>query len=144
MKKKAATIIHQSNTSYILFNNKIKIYFEQNKFLTFISSLSKALELGSKITPTPSSTTEITIMITDVNDELPKFKNEKYECEIAENSPPNTPLTFLKNAVSEVFDHDLVSTFFSTSFITSCTKSFLREKMELSTFFSKVLKIYSK
>lgn len=46
-------------------------------------------------------------MVTDVNDEIPKFRSNKYDCEIAENAPINTPLTFLGNAIPEVFDYDL-------------------------------------
>lgn len=48
-------------------------------------------------------------MITDVNDESPRFKSKAYICEIAENAAINTPLTFLGNVIPEVFDHDLVN-----------------------------------
>lgn len=58
--------------------------------------------------PAPSALTEITIIITDINDEEPKFRSDEYECEITENAPINTPLTFLGNSVPEAWDHDLV------------------------------------
>lgn len=64
--------------------------------------------MGSKISPRPSAVTEITVIVTDVNDESPRFRNKEYVCEIAENAPSNTPLTFLGNAVPEVYDHDQV------------------------------------
>lgn len=46
--------------------------------------------------------------MTDVNDETPKFFSDYYECEIAENAPINTPLTFLGNSLAEVYDNDQV------------------------------------
>jgi hypothetical protein len=46
--------------------------------------------------------------LTDVNDQTPTFRSEKYEIEIAENSQQNTPATFLGNSRNEVFDYDLV------------------------------------
>ncbi|KRT78306.1 Cadherin, partial [Oryctes borbonicus] len=65
-----------------------------------------ATEIGSSIFPAPSSQTEVTIMITDVNDETPTFRSKNYECEIAENAAVNTPVTFLARSIPEVFDHD--------------------------------------
>ena len=59
--------------------------------------------------PTPSVSTEVTIILMDVNDETPTFRSTKYVAEINENAPQNTPVTFLGDAVPEVFDHDLVS-----------------------------------
>ncbi|CAH0553788.1 unnamed protein product, partial [Brassicogethes aeneus] len=70
-----------------------------------------ATELQSSITPHPSTTTEVTVMIMDENDESPRFKSTRYECEISENSPVNTPVTFLGNAIPEVFDFDQVRFF---------------------------------
>ncbi|KAJ8962164.1 hypothetical protein NQ318_018121 [Aromia moschata] len=72
---------------------------------TYILQITAA-EMGSKVIPTPTATTEVTIMVTDVNDEVPRFKNERYECEVAENAPINTPLTFLGNSLPEVYDFD--------------------------------------
>lgn len=59
--------------------------------------------------PPPTATSEVTVIITDVNDETPKFRSGHYECEIAENAPVNTPLTFLGSAMPEVYDHDQVN-----------------------------------
>lgn len=56
--------------------------------------------------PAPSVKTELTILINDVNDEFPTFKSHKYECEINENAPPNTPVTFLSFGLNYVFDYD--------------------------------------
>lgn len=44
----------------------------------------------------------------DVNDETPTFRSSAYFAEVNENAPVNTPVTFLRNAVPEVFDHDQV------------------------------------
>ncbi|XP_066157175.1 cadherin-23 isoform X2 [Euwallacea fornicatus] len=65
-----------------------------------------ATEVGSHQKPPPYATTEVTVMITDVNDETPTFKSNMYECEIAENAPKNTPLTFIGNSIPEIFDYD--------------------------------------
>ncbi|KAJ8911026.1 hypothetical protein NQ315_016595 [Exocentrus adspersus] len=65
-----------------------------------------ATEVGGKLTPAPIAITEVTVMITDINDESPKFANNYYECQIAENAPINTPLTFLGSYMPEVYDHD--------------------------------------
>lgn len=60
--------------------------------------------------PAPTATTEVTVIVTDVNDETPKFFSDYYECEIVENAPINTPLTFLGNSLPEVYDNDQVYT----------------------------------
>ncbi|GLV38052.1 Cadherin 88C [Carabus blaptoides fortunei] len=65
-----------------------------------------ATEVAGRVKPAPNAVTEITVMVTDVNDETPAFKSAKYECEIAENAQTNTPLTFLNDAVPEVYDYD--------------------------------------
>nr|XP_033326560.1 cadherin-23 isoform X1 [Megalopta genalis]XP_033326561.1 cadherin-23 isoform X1 [Megalopta genalis]XP_033326562.1 cadherin-23 isoform X1 [Megalopta genalis] len=61
----------------------------------------------SKIVPAPSVSTEVTIILTDVNDETPKFRNPRYRAEINENAPYNTPVNFIGDAIPEVYDHDL-------------------------------------
>ncbi|XP_011144581.1 cadherin-23 [Harpegnathos saltator] len=61
----------------------------------------------SKIVPAPSVITEVTIILTDVNDETPKFRSMLYRAEINENAPQNTPVSFIGDAVPEIFDHDL-------------------------------------
>lgn len=56
--------------------------------------------------PTPTSKTEITVILTDVNDETPTFASLFYEAEINENSQENSPVTFLQNFRNKVTDHD--------------------------------------
>lgn len=56
----------------------------------------------------PSATTEVTVIVTDVNDETPKFRSDRYVGEVLENAQQNTPITFLQDAVPEVFDYDQV------------------------------------
>ncbi|XP_053979716.1 cadherin-23 [Hylaeus volcanicus] len=63
----------------------------------------------SKIVPAPSVSTEVTIILTDVNDETPKFRSTRYRAEINENAPQNTPVNFIGDAIPEVYDHDLGS-----------------------------------
>ncbi|XP_053680882.1 cadherin-23 [Anopheles nili] len=60
----------------------------------------------SKQQPAPSATMEITVIVTDVNDEVPRFRNIAYECEISENAQENTLATFVDGSVNEVFDYD--------------------------------------
>jgi len=65
--------------------------------------------------------TEVTVIITDVNDEIPTFRSDSYLAEVNENAQANTPITFLNNAVPEVFDHDQVGNGFTQHCnITSC------------------------
>ncbi|XP_055377759.1 cadherin-23 isoform X2 [Condylostylus longicornis] len=61
----------------------------------------------TKQSPPPYVRTEITIIITDINDEKPTFKESTYSCEINENAQLNSPVHFLNNAKNEVFDHDV-------------------------------------
>ena len=57
--------------------------------------------------PPPSVTTEVTIILTDVNDEKPTFKSNFYLAEISENAQVDTPLKFVDtNSVPQVFDYD--------------------------------------
>lgn len=53
--------------------------------------------------------TEVTVLISDVNDQIPTFAQSVYRCEINENSQLNTPLSFMDAAVDNhyVFDRDL-------------------------------------
>lgn len=62
----------------------------------------------------PSVTTEVTILILDVNDQAPAFRNVgPYMAEIDENSPANMPVTFIgSDTLAEVYDYDQVSPFF--------------------------------
>lgn len=56
--------------------------------------------------PAPSISTEITIILTDVNDETPTFHSSSYEAEIRENAQENTPVTFLGDNKNWVYDFD--------------------------------------
>lgn len=60
----------------------------------------------SKLTPPPSVKTEVTIILTDINDEQPTFKDTAYECLVYENAQENTPLTFVGDVDNDVFDLD--------------------------------------
>lgn len=60
------------------------------------------------VQPPPTTRTEVTAILMDVNDESPTFRSPAYFAEVNENAPINTPVTFLRNAVPEVFDHDQV------------------------------------
>ncbi|XP_014258581.1 cadherin-23-like isoform X2 [Cimex lectularius] len=66
----------------------------------------QAREESRAIFPPPTAKTEVTIIVTDINDELPKFRSEKYVCSVNENAQVNTPLTFLPPAVPQVYDYD--------------------------------------
>lgn len=60
----------------------------------------------SKLNPPPSVRTEVTIILNDVNDETPTFRDDHYNCEIHENAQENTPLTFIGDTHNTVFDLD--------------------------------------
>lgn len=80
---------------------------EENSDGTFILEIT--VKEVSKINPPPSVSTEVTVILTDVNDETPTFRSSLYRAEINENALQNTPVNFIDDAVPEVFDHDLVS-----------------------------------
>ncbi|CAG4973752.1 unnamed protein product [Parnassius apollo] len=65
-----------------------------------------ATEESQQVSPLPSATTEVTVIVTDVNDEIPTFRNERYVGEVLENAQQNTPIAFLQDAIPEVFDYD--------------------------------------
>ena len=79
---------------------------EENAEGTFILEIT--VREVSNIVPAPSVSTEVTIILTDVNDETPKFRSARYRAEINENAPHNTPVNFIGDAIPEVYDHDLV------------------------------------
>ncbi|XP_067000515.2 cadherin-23 [Anabrus simplex] len=65
-----------------------------------------ATEDSKAVFPSPTTRTEVTIIVTDVNDEIPTFRSKAYVTEINENAQANTPLTFLHGAIPQVFDYD--------------------------------------
>lgn len=65
--------------------------------------------MGSKVTPIPKTETEVTVLLTDINDEAPTFRSDSYVGEINENAQLNVPITFLGNNMPEVYDYDQVS-----------------------------------
>lgn len=71
-------------------------------------SILQAKEESHLSLPDPSVQTEVTIIITDVNDETPTFRSARYVGEINENAQSNTPVTFIGTAVPQVFDYDQV------------------------------------
>ncbi|XP_057365539.1 cadherin-23-like isoform X1 [Daphnia carinata] len=56
----------------------------------------------------PSVTTEVTILVLDVNDQAPAFRTSgPYVAEVDENAPANVPVTFLgSESLPEVYDYD--------------------------------------
>ncbi|OAD57365.1 Cadherin-23 [Eufriesea mexicana] len=78
---------------------------EENSEGTFVLEIT--VKEVSNIVPAPSVSTEVTIILTDVNDEIPKFRSARYRAEINENAPYNTPVNFIGDAIPEVYDHDL-------------------------------------
>lgn len=71
------------------------------------TELSKTSE-GVAAQEVPSTVrTEVTIIVTDVNDEIPTFGEAIYRCEVNENAQSNTPLNFIDGEVQNfVYDHD--------------------------------------
>lgn len=73
------------------------------------TELSKTGAEGATATQEVPSTvrTEVTIIVTDVNDEIPTFGEAIYRCEVNENAQSNTPLNFIDGEVQNfVYDHD--------------------------------------
>ena len=58
--------------------------------------------------PTPTVLTEVTVILTDVNDETPRFRSHQYYAEVEENTQQNVPITFTGDSVPEVYDYDQV------------------------------------
>ncbi|KPM07825.1 cadherin-23-like protein [Sarcoptes scabiei] len=63
----------------------------------------EATEVTHNVFPPPSITTEVTIILTDVNDEPPRFRLPLYLAEIMENSPPDMPITFIGRNSRKIF-----------------------------------------
>lgn len=66
----------------------------------------EATEVTHVVFPPPSVTTEVTIILTDVNDEIPRFRFRFYTAEILENSPPDMPVTFVGRMSKENSNDD--------------------------------------
>ncbi|XP_064458528.1 cadherin-23-like isoform X2 [Ornithodoros turicata] len=52
------------------------------------------------------TSTEVTVLLTDVNDEPPTFRSRHYVAEVNENAQVNVPVNFIGDSVPEVYDHD--------------------------------------
>uniref|UniRef100_A0A1I8P9G8 Cadherin domain-containing protein n=1 Tax=Stomoxys calcitrans TaxID=35570 RepID=A0A1I8P9G8_STOCA len=70
---------------------------------------AKEISKTSPITPLAAQVkTEVTIIVSDVNDEIPTFGEDIYRCEVNENAQANTPLNFIDGDVRHfVYDHDV-------------------------------------
>ncbi|CAH1406526.1 unnamed protein product [Nezara viridula] len=66
----------------------------------------QAKEESGIVFPPPTARTEVTIIITDINDETPRFRSDRYICQVNENAQSNTPVTFLPPAIPQVYDYD--------------------------------------
>lgn len=69
----------------------------------------KAREESHEVFPAPEVKTEITVIVTDVNDEVPTFRSARYVAEINENAQVNTAVSFIGPVIPQVFDYDQVS-----------------------------------
>ncbi|RZF38140.1 hypothetical protein LSTR_LSTR005501 [Laodelphax striatellus] len=66
----------------------------------------QAREESRTVFPPPTARTEVTIIVTDVNDEVPTFRSDHYICEVNENAQANAPVTFIGTALPQVYDYD--------------------------------------
>ncbi|KAK4293966.1 hypothetical protein Pmani_033374 [Petrolisthes manimaculis] len=66
----------------------------------------QAEEESLVVSPPPTRTTEVTVLLEDVNDETPTFKAAHYVAEIAEGAQFNSPVNLIGDAIPEVYDHD--------------------------------------
>jgi|SRR5436190_16907059 len=123
-----------ANSGLVFTRAQLDRETEENSDGTFILEIT--VKEVSKINPPPSVSTEVTIILTDVNDETPTFRSTLYHAEINENAPQNTPVNFIGNAVPEVFDHDLVSTNYEIY-----TFSFVDVYIFLMSFFSIIIRL---
>ncbi|CAH0391322.1 unnamed protein product [Bemisia tabaci] len=65
-----------------------------------------AREESHEVFPAPEVKTEITVIVTDVNDEVPTFRSARYVAEINENAQVNTAVSFIGPVIPQVFDYD--------------------------------------
>ncbi|XP_029849055.2 cadherin-23 [Ixodes scapularis] len=69
--------------------------------------LVQAQEVSGSARPLgPTARTEVTILLTDVNDEEPTFRSRHYVAEVNENAQLNVPVNFVGDSIAEVYDHD--------------------------------------
>ncbi|XP_044002013.1 cadherin-23 isoform X2 [Aphidius gifuensis] len=96
-----------SNTGVVFTRAQLDREAEDNYDGTFIIKINvKEITTAPSIT-SPTVSTEVTIILTDVNDEKPRFRSDYYTAEINENAPYNTPVNFIGNSIPEIYDHDL-------------------------------------
>ncbi|KAG8193980.1 hypothetical protein JTE90_013674 [Oedothorax gibbosus] len=89
----------------VIVSGKLDRENTDNRNGAFILEI-EAQEIALGVFPSPSVTTEVTIIVTDVNDETPTFLSRQYVAEINENAEVNVPVNMLGSSVAEVFDHD--------------------------------------
>ncbi|XP_067141770.1 cadherin-23 isoform X2 [Centruroides vittatus] len=94
-----------SNTGRITVQKPLDRESTDNRNGAFILEI-EAQEVAPTFFPPPSVTTEVTIILNDVNDETPTFKSQRYIAEINENAQDNVPVNFIGESIPEVFDHD--------------------------------------
>ncbi|XP_035210796.1 cadherin-23-like isoform X2 [Stegodyphus dumicola] len=89
----------------VIVSGKLDRENTDNRNGAFILEI-EAQEVALGVYPSPSVTTEVTIIVTDVNDETPTFLSRQYTAEINENAEANVPVNFLGSSIADVFDHD--------------------------------------
>lgn len=57
-----------------------------------------------------TATTEVTVIITDENDDVPEFTQKSYLAEVQENAPTGVPITMQNDTEIVVSDDDQVIT----------------------------------
>ncbi|GAB6026551.1 hypothetical protein CHUAL_012969 [Chamberlinius hualienensis] len=107
------SIIHGEGSNHFGIENKTGRVYVRHALDREMSHLNgahiikiRATEVGSEIIPAASVETEVTVMIMDINDETPRFRNRSYVGEISENAQLNVPVTFSSDNLPEVYDHD--------------------------------------
>ena len=60
------------------------------------------------MSPPPSTSTEVTVLLQDVNDQTPSFRAAHYIAEVTEAAQFNMPVNFIGDEIPEVYDNDQV------------------------------------
>ena len=68
----------------------------------------QAEEVSAVVDPPPSTVTEVTVVLEDVNDQTPTFRAAHYVAEVAEGAQFNMPVNLIGDAIPEVYDNDQV------------------------------------